>query len=190
MAKRARCRLAERNPRFRHGQARNRFARSYALSALGRALAWLETVCTHEYSGAPTRSSVKETQMDKTEINPWTWQDQWGFSQAWKVEGGTVVFLAGQTGVDDDGEFVHHDDFEGEVRLMFDNMRRVMEEAGGSLQDVVRLTVFIKDMDKIWDFTRIKKDVFGDYQPAQSAIGVSTLAVPELTLEVEATAVL
>jgi enamine deaminase RidA (YjgF/YER057c/UK114 family) len=129
--------------------------------------------------------------MQKTEINPWEWQDQWGFSQAWKIEGGqTVVFLAGQTGVDDAGEFISHDDFEGEVRLMFENMRRVMEAAGGSLENVVRLTVFIKDMSKIWEFTRIKKEIFGSYQPAQSGIGVVCLAIPELTFEVEATAVL
>lgn len=129
--------------------------------------------------------------MEKTQINPWTWQDEWGFSQAWKVDGArTMVFLAGQTGVDDDGDFISHGDFEGEVRLMFANMRRVMEQAGGGLENVVRLTVFIKEMDKIWEFTRIKKEIFGDHQPAQSAIGVSCLAVPELTLEVEATAIL
>jgi 2-iminobutanoate/2-iminopropanoate deaminase len=129
--------------------------------------------------------------MDKTEINPWTWQDEWGFSQAWKINGAkSIVFLAGQTGVDDDGEFISHDDFEGEVRLMFKNMERVMQEAGGSLNDVVRITVFIKDMSKIDEFTRIKKEIFGDYQPAQSAIGVSCLAIPDLTFEVEATAVL
>jgi enamine deaminase RidA (YjgF/YER057c/UK114 family) len=129
--------------------------------------------------------------VEREPIDPWTWQQEWGFTQAWKVDGAkSVVFLAGQTGVDDDGDFVSHDDFEGEVRLMFDNMRRVMEQAGGSLDDVVRLTVFIKDMSKIDDFTRIKKEIFRDPPPAQSAIGVSTLAVPELTLEVEATAVL
>jgi enamine deaminase RidA (YjgF/YER057c/UK114 family) len=129
-------------------------------------------------------------EMKQTVINPWTWQDQWGFSQAVKVEGsGSIVFLAGQTGVDDDGKFIHHDDFAGEVRLMFDNMRRVLEEAGGTLNDVVRITVFIKDMSKIEEFSKIKREVFAGHAPSQSAIGVSTLALPELTLEVEATAV-
>jgi enamine deaminase RidA (YjgF/YER057c/UK114 family) len=128
--------------------------------------------------------------MERKEINPWTWQDEWGFAQAWKIDGArSVIFLAGQTGVDDDGEFVHHGDFAGEVRLMFENMRRVLEQADASIGDVVRLTVFIKEMDKIEEFTSIKKEVFGDHAPTQSAIGVSTLALPELTLEVEATAV-
>jgi len=129
--------------------------------------------------------------MDRTEINPWSWQDQWGFAQAWKVdEAKGLIFLAGQTGVDDEGEFIHHDDFEGEVRLMFENMRRVLEEGGATLDDVVRITVFIKDMSKIDEFTQVKKAIFGDHAPTQSAIGVSTLALPELTLEVEATAVI
>ena len=128
--------------------------------------------------------------MERSEVNPWSWQDEWAFAQAWRVDGAkAVIFLAGQTGVDDDGEFVSHDDFEGEVRLMFDNMRRVLEGAGATMNDVVRITVFIKDMSKIVEFTKIKREVFGDHSPAQSAIGVSTLAVPELTLEVEATAV-
>jgi 2-iminobutanoate/2-iminopropanoate deaminase len=128
--------------------------------------------------------------MERSAINPWTWQDQWGFSQAWKVDGPhSVIYLAGQTGVDDDGEFISQDDFEGEVRLMFDNMRRVLEEGGATLDNVIRLTVFIKDMSKIEEFTRLKVEIFGDHAPAQSAIGVSVLAVPELTLEVEATAV-
>jgi enamine deaminase RidA (YjgF/YER057c/UK114 family) len=126
----------------------------------------------------------------RSEINPWTWQDRWGFSQAWKVEGASsTIYLSGQTGVDDDGDFVHEGDFEGELRLLFENMRRVLADAGASLDDLVRITVFIKDMDKIDEFTRIKKEILGDHQPAQSAIGVSTLALPELTLEVEATAV-
>lgn len=129
--------------------------------------------------------------MRRSEHNPWTWQDEWGFSQAWAVEGeGRTVYLAGQTGVDDDGAFLSHGDFEGEVRLLFANMERVLADAGGALEDLVRITVFIKDMSKIDDFTRIKKEVLGGHQPAQSAIGVSTLALPELTLEVEATAVI
>lgn len=129
--------------------------------------------------------------MHQTEINPWQWQETWGFTQAWKIdEVKSVVFLAGQTGVDDAGEFISHGDFEGEVRLLFDNMRRVMEAAGGSLENVVRITVFIRDMAKIEEFTRIKKEIFGGHSPAQSAIGVSCLALPELTLEVEATAVM
>lgn len=128
--------------------------------------------------------------MRRTEHNPWTWQDQWGFSQAWSVQGeATTVYLAGQTGVDDDGEFVSQGDFEGEVRLLFANMERVLAAAGGALDDLVRITVFIKDMSKMDDFTRIKKEILGGHQPAQSAIGVSTLALAELTLEVEATAV-
>jgi 2-iminobutanoate/2-iminopropanoate deaminase len=127
--------------------------------------------------------------MTREAINPWTWQDQWGFTQAVKVSSPkSIIFLAGQVGVDDEGKFNHEGDFEGEVRLMFKNMERVLQESGASLQDIVRLTVFIKEMDKIWDFTRIKKEIFGDQVPAQSAIGVATLAEPWLTLEVEATA--
>ncbi len=128
--------------------------------------------------------------MTRSEHNPWAWQNDWGFSQAWKITGQhETIYLAGQTGVDADGVFIHHDDFEGEVRLLFRNMQEVLADTGATFEDLVRLTVFIKDMSKIDEFTKLKKEILGGHQPAQSAIGVSVLALPELTLEVEATAV-
>jgi 2-iminobutanoate/2-iminopropanoate deaminase len=129
--------------------------------------------------------------MDKTAINPWTWQDEWGFSQAWKVEAGqTMVFISGQTGVDADGEVQHEDDFEAHCRLMFENMGTVLEQAGASFDDVVKITVFIKNMDNLPAFTKVKKEFFSGDGPAQSAVGVTTLAIPALEMEVEAMAVL
>jgi enamine deaminase RidA (YjgF/YER057c/UK114 family) len=128
--------------------------------------------------------------MNKQVINPWTWQEEWGFSQAWKVDGPhSVVYVAGQTGVDADGDTIHAGDFDAECRLMFENMRTVLEQSGASLENVVKLTVFIADMGKIDDYTRIKREFFPGDGPTQSAIGVVCLALPDLTLEVEAVAV-
>ena len=128
--------------------------------------------------------------MEKRVVNPWTWQEEWAFSHAWRVDGPrSTIYIAGQTGVAPDGEPIHAGDFDAECRLMFENMREVCERAGASLDDVVKMTVFISDMSRIGDFTRIKREFFPGDGPTQSAIGVVTLALPELTLEVEAIAV-
>jgi len=70
--------------------------------------------------------------MEKRQINPWRWQDPFGFSQAWRVDAAeAVVFLAGQGPVSADGEVVGNGDFETQVRLTFANIATVLEQAGG-----------------------------------------------------------
>jgi enamine deaminase RidA (YjgF/YER057c/UK114 family) len=128
--------------------------------------------------------------MMKTQINPWTWQDQRGFSQAWKVDDGkTVIFVSGQVSVAADGQPLHPGDFEAQTRLVFENLRSVLEGAGASLADVVKLGVYLTDMSRLPDFGRIKADFIKGPQPASTAVGVSALALPAFLIEVEATAV-
>ncbi|HZU11755.1 MAG TPA: RidA family protein [Chloroflexota bacterium] len=129
--------------------------------------------------------------MEKTQINPWTWQDQRGFSQAWKVEDGrTVLFVSGQVSVSPDGQLMHEGDFPAQVRQVFENLRTVLEAAGASLQDVVKVGVFLTDMGRLPEYSRIKAEFISGKQPASTAVGVTALAVPGLMIEVEAIAVL
>jgi enamine deaminase RidA (YjgF/YER057c/UK114 family) len=129
--------------------------------------------------------------MDVTKINPWGWQDEFGYTQAWRIAGAeSIVLLAGQTGVDAAGEVVHADDFEAECRLLFSNLAEVMRQAGGTLDDIFRITVYLTDIEKLGVFAEIKKEFFVNRWPAQTAIGISQLALPGLQVEVEATAVL
>jgi enamine deaminase RidA (YjgF/YER057c/UK114 family) len=129
--------------------------------------------------------------MDKTQINPWTWQDRRGFSQAWKVEDGrTVIFVSGQVSVSDDGQLAHEGDFAAQTRLVFENLRTVLNQAGATLDDVVRLGVFLTDMARLPQYGAIKAEFFRGPQPASTAVGVTSLAMSGLLIEVEATAVL
>ncbi len=129
--------------------------------------------------------------MQKTQINPWTWQDQRGFSQAWKVEDGkTVVFVSGQTSVSADGQVMHEGDFSQQARLAFENLRTVLEAAGASLDNVVKLGVFLVDMSRMADYGMVKAEFFKGKQPASTAVGVTSLAAPGLMVEIEAIAVL
>jgi enamine deaminase RidA (YjgF/YER057c/UK114 family) len=72
---------------------------------------------------------------------------------------------------------------------VFANLRTVLEQAGGGLESVVKLTVFLTDMTRLRDYTRIKGEFFTGSQPAATAVGVTELARPEMMVEVEAFAV-
>src|SRR5204862_2952384 len=95
--------------------------------------------------------------MHKQQVNPWTWQDAAGFSQAWRVDGaGSIVFVSGQAPISADGQLVGEDDFEAQVRQAFENLQTVLEQAGAGLEAVVKLTLYLTDMTRLRDDTRIK----------------------------------
>lgn len=131
--------------------------------------------------------------MFKTQVNPWTWQDRFGFSQAWKVEGARhLVFVSGQGAISPDGGLARTgpDVFEAQVRQTFENLRTVLEQAGGSLDDIVKLTVYLADMTMLREYSRVKAEYIKGAQPASTAIGVTGFAIPGMMIEVEAIAAL
>ncbi|MGN6170247.1 MAG: RidA family protein [Solirubrobacteraceae bacterium] len=129
--------------------------------------------------------------MDKQQVNPWTWQDQLGFSQAWRVDGAqTVVFLAGQTPISPQGDLVGKGDFEAQTRQVFENIRSVLEQSGAGFDSIVKLTVYMVDTSRLRDYARVKAEYIPDPQPASTAVGVASLARDGMMIEVEATAVL
>jgi reactive intermediate/imine deaminase len=128
--------------------------------------------------------------MEKTQVNPWTWQDRAGFSQAWSVQDATkVIFVSGQVAVSAEGQPVGADDFEAQATQVFENIRTVLNAAGADLDAIVKINVYLTDISRLADFGRIKSRYIQGPQPASTAIGVSSLALPGLMLEVEATAV-
>lgn len=128
--------------------------------------------------------------MERTQVNPWTWQDRFGFSQGWRIDDGrSVVFASGQTAMSGEGEIVGAGDFEAQTRQALENLRTVLEAAGASLESIVKLTVFVTDIQNLRDYGRIKSDFIQGPQPASTAVQVSALALPGLMVEIEAIAV-
>jgi len=79
---------------------------------------------------------------ERRQVNPWRWQEQFGFSQALRVDGaGWLVFVAGQRSVSAEGELIGEGDFDAQVRQTFENLGTVLEESGASLDAVVKLGV-------------------------------------------------
>lgn len=127
--------------------------------------------------------------MEKTQVNPWEWQDKLGFSQAWRVDGAqSVIFIAGQTPLTPDGSLVAGN-FEAQARQVYENLGAVLQQAGATFESVVKLTIFVTDISKLPEHRRVKAQFIPGKQPASSAVEVSSLAVPGMQIEVEAIAV-
>ena len=129
--------------------------------------------------------------MEKTQVNPWSWQDQFGYSQAWRVDGAqSVVFLAGQVPLAPDGKLVGEGDFVVQCRQVFENLQTVLHEAGATFDNVVKVTVYLPDITNLQAYREVKSEFVTGRQPASTAIEVKGLAFPGLMVEVEAIAVL
>jgi 2-iminobutanoate/2-iminopropanoate deaminase len=112
------------------------------------------------------------------------------YSQAVITEGGRVVWLAGQVGASDASGRSLAGDFDGQVREIFSRLSQTLAEAGGTLAEMVTMTVFITDARYGDRFTQLRKEIFGDNFPASALITVAGLARPELLVEVQGIAVI
>jgi reactive intermediate/imine deaminase len=131
-----------------------------------------------------------EAVMEKRQVNPWSWQDRAGFSQAWRVDGAdTVLFVSGQAAITPEGE-VLDGDFEAQARLTFENLGTVLEQAGASFDSIVKITVYLTDISLLRAFSVVKSEFISGPQPASTAVEVGALALPGMAIEVEAVAVL
>jgi enamine deaminase RidA (YjgF/YER057c/UK114 family) len=99
-------------------------------------------------------------------------------------------WLAGQVGAADALGKSLAGDFDGQVREVFSRLGRTLEEAGGTLADMVTMTVFITDARYGDRFTQLRKEIFGDNFPASALITVAGLARPEMLVEVQGIAVI
>lgn len=117
-------------------------------------------------------------------------QRERAYSPAVKVTGGTTIYMAGQTGYQDDRGEVYPGDFDSQVGVAFERMRKTLEAAGGQLEDIVTMTVFITDMSNGTRFTQLRRQFFPeDRYPASALIGIKELARPEMLVEIQAIAV-
>jgi enamine deaminase RidA (YjgF/YER057c/UK114 family) len=112
------------------------------------------------------------------------------YSQAVITEGGRIVWLAGQVGAADTSGNSLAGDFDGQVREVFARLNQTLEEDGGSLADMVTMTVFITDARYGDRFTGLRKEIFRDNFPASALITVTGLARPEMLVEVQGIAVI
>ncbi len=130
--------------------------------------------------------------MDRRIINPWKWQDQYGFVQGNEVVGAQkTIYCAGQVSVDKEGDMLHAGDMAGQIRQCFRNLETVLAEAGAQLSHVVRLSYHITDMAAFREAGPALKEILATHncRPASTLLGVTFLFHPDAMIEIEATAV-
>jgi enamine deaminase RidA (YjgF/YER057c/UK114 family) len=129
--------------------------------------------------------------MERQIVNPWTWQDQFGFAQGVEVGGASrILFCTGQTSTDPAGATLHPGDMAQQVQTALNNLETLLRQATFTLADVVRLKIFTTDMDAflaVFPEFKTRLDQAGCHC-AQTLIGVVRLAALELLVEIEATA--
>jgi enamine deaminase RidA (YjgF/YER057c/UK114 family) len=123
--------------------------------------------------------------VERQTIDPWTWQDPFGFVQATAVTGGErTIYCAGQTSMDADGNRVHEGDMRAQLRQAVDNLEAVLRESDCELSDVVRLNYYTTDVDGFFAeqdrlFARLNE---AGCRPASTILGVSRLALRRFSL--------
>lgn len=115
---------------------------------------------------------------------------QSAYSQAVKIKGGTLVFLSGVGPADEKGMLAAPGDFPGQVRATWENMRRVLAKAGGSLEDIVTMTVYTTERRWGEIFTDMRKEVFKTGYPSSAFMEARKFKTPGALLEIQAIAVL
>jgi enamine deaminase RidA (YjgF/YER057c/UK114 family) len=127
----------------------------------------------------------------RTAFNPWDWSLKYGFKQAEMIEGASRhLICAGQTAIDAEGNPQHAGDIRAQLTLSLDNLEAVLKGAGMDLSNVVRLSIYTTDVDKLienWDAFAERMGAANN-MPPQTLVGVARLAFPDLMVELEATA--
>ncbi|MGW6267728.1 RidA family protein [Streptomyces sp. NPDC055060] len=130
--------------------------------------------------------------MQRTAVNPVTWSVEMGFNQGELVSGHTrTLYCSGQTAMSAEGKPRHEGDMAAQLALSIDNVEAVLEEAGMSLADLVRLNVYTTDVDLLFQHYGVLAARLGAAQvaPATTMLGVARLALPGQMVELEGTAV-
>jgi 2-iminobutanoate/2-iminopropanoate deaminase len=98
---------------------------------------------------------------------------------------GDMLFVSGVAPLDRAGRLVG-DDAPAQTRQIFENMKLILDAAGASFRDVLRVTVYLTDVNDRKAINPVRQDYFGDTRPASTLIEVSALAVPGMKVEIEA----
>jgi reactive intermediate/imine deaminase len=121
---------------------------------------------------------------ERTPINPVGISPNPALSPGIRV--GDFLFVSGNVGVDSSGNLVGPGDCEAQSRQVMANIRTIVEAAGGSMQDVVKITCFLTDVNDYPAYGKVRSETWPSSPPASSTVIVAGLVRPEYLVEVEA----
>ena len=127
-----------------------------------------------------------------TRINPPELGTPPGYSQVVDVSAGRIIFIAGQTAVDSDGNVVGKRDFAAQAAQVFRNLGVALQASGCTAANLVKLTVFLTDMDNLGHYREARNRYFASVTPpaapAVTLVEVSKLYGADFLIEIEAIA--
>ena len=132
--------------------------------------------------------------MEKILVNPPSLVRPTGFNHGILVTGGSLLFLAGQTGSNAEGQIIAPGDLVAQYEQTLQNLKTVVEAARGKLQDIVKVNIFVRDRDDYLAHLKplgvVHKSFFGAYYPAAALFEVSRFFQDEALIEIEGMAVI
>lgn len=111
----------------------------------------------------------------------------YAISPGWVV--GNLVFLSGQAAISPTGEIVGEGDFDAQLRQVMANIATVLHAAGSGLDKIVKVTIYLTDMANFGKIVEARRTYFTPPYPADTIVEVRALALPQLMIEIDVTAV-
>lgn len=142
----------------------------------------------------PTARVHSEAHTHAHIVNPPALAQPKGFNHGILVTGGRTLYLAGQTALDAEGKIVAPGDIVAQYRQVLSNLKAVVEAAGGIMQNIVKMAIFVSDRDgykaHLKPLGEVHKEFFGAYYPATALLEISRFYDDEALVEIEGIAVL
>ena len=104
------------------------------------------------------------------------------------VRFGDLLFISGMVAADSDGNVVGKGDVVAQARKVFENMGRILESEGCGFGDVLKVTVFLRNMEDRPKINPVRQEVFGESRPASTLVEIAKLVDPDMLIEIEAVA--
>jgi 2-iminobutanoate/2-iminopropanoate deaminase len=102
------------------------------------------------------------------------------------VRWGDLVFLSGTAATDESGRLVGEGDVVTQTRVTFQSMQKMLDTVGAGFKDILKVTVFVADMDDREAINTVRQEFFGDARPASTIVEVSRFALDGIKVEIEA----
>jgi reactive intermediate/imine deaminase len=130
-------------------------------------------------------TGIDATRAEKIVLEPDA-TEQFRIAPGYRV--GNLVIISGQASINENGEVVGAGDFDSQAEQVFKNIRRTLEAAGSSMEKIIKVNIYLTDMGYFPKIVELRGKYFTQPWPADTITGVTALALPELMIEIEATA--
>lgn len=121
-------------------------------------------------------------------IQPLGIHDPGSYAQC--IRAGDTLYLSGQAAIDEHGQVVHRGNVEAQAEFIWQNIGRLLQAAGASYTNIAKMTTYLTNMADREMSMRVRRNYLGEHVAASTLVGTTSLANPELLIEVDIVAVI